>query len=149
MMQVVTIQPGHFAVRIRFGVYFFENDNINYTYPLAYAMDGVAYNYSMAALPYFGCYDIVTSPLQSHYMSNVTIAFVNTGPGIPNNNDHGGGNGCENGCQCSNGLGCCINNNCPESNCCDNRYIQITDLIVFVSLCPSNCLICTSSNICL
>ena len=86
--------PGHFAVRIRFGVYFFQNENPNYTYPLAYSIDGTAYNYSMGSQPYFSCSDIVTSSAQPHFTPNVTLAWVNTGPGVPDNNNNGGGSGC-------------------------------------------------------
>jgi len=47
------------------------------------------------------------------------------------------------GCTCS--YTCCSTVNLV---CCDVRYFKLHDIILFVSLCPPNCLNCTSANKC-
>jgi hypothetical protein len=162
--------PAHYAVRIKFGIYMLSNFELFYTYPLEYSLDTTKYGYNNADSDYFTCYDVVTSPLQAHFNSTLTVNWLNANSGLPNNiagcsncncGDSctaccGGCGGCgfcncrvSNTCGCgaAGGIGC----NCSASltfNCCENRYIEIRDLLVLVSKCPTGCSSCLSATVC-
>lgn len=38
---------------------------------------------------------------------------------------------------------------CCTKGCCDTKYVQITDYMLFVSICPTGCLNCTSATACI
>lgn len=138
---VVSLKP-HYAVRIRFGIYLMNNQRDNYYYPLSYSLDLISYSYTQNNVGYFSCYDIVNSPLQSHFIDTLSVTFVNTNQSDPDNTA-----GCSI-CTCySVGCGCC---GCcgVGTTCCYPRYIEIRDLLVFASLCPDYCDSCISASAC-
>lgn len=139
MRQLVTnIQP-HFAVRIRFGIYLINNQRSTYYYPLYYGLDTSIYSYSQVNLNYYSCWDIINSPLKAHFNTSLTISFSNNNQSLPVNTD-----GCTGTCDCNSICGLC----CISGGCCEDRYIEIRDIIVFASLCPNFCLTCTSASVC-
>jgi len=151
----VTTPLPHYAVRIRFSIYMYRNDISSYYYPINYSMDETMYTYDPSATPYWTCNDIVTSPLQTHYGANLTVNWMNANTtNYPFNQV-----GCSN-CDCTTPVytcccsgcasaGCCDTSNCWTPTCCDHKYIQINDLLVFVSKCTDNCLSCSTATNCL
>lgn len=126
----------HYAVRIRFSIYLYRYELTNYYYPLNYSMDNSTYTYNQNKLSYFSCNDIVTSPLQPHFHPNLTVSWINTETGSLPHNIYGCGS-----CSCN----CVL---CCYDGCCENKYIQINDLLVMVSKCPANCASCFSASNC-
>jgi hypothetical protein len=139
MIHIVTGLQAHFAIRIRFGVFFQENTNAGYDYPLTYTMDSSIYSYNMASKDYFSCYDIITSSKITHHNPNLTVRWQNTDSTQPDNSQS-----CS-FCYCRS-FGVC--NSGVTRNCCENRFIEIRDMLVFISRCPTNCLACTSATAC-
>ena len=131
----VSIGTDHYAARIRFSVYFYRNELTNYYYPLNYSMDNTTYTYDQSTLNYFSCTDIVTSPLQPHFISNLTVIWNNTNTTNLPYNIHG----CSS-CNCG-----CVQ---AGSTCCENKYIQILDVLLMVSKCPTYCATCYSPTNC-
>lgn len=43
---------------------------------------------------------------------------------------------------------CCGPASCYVNNCCDHKYLQINDLLVFISKCQTNCQNCSSATNC-
>ena len=163
----ITIGVAHYAVRIKFSIYMHKYYTY-YDYPLNYSMDEKTYRYDQNRLNYWSCYDIVTSPLQQHFNNSLTVGWTNTDSTLPVNI-----NSCTSSCNCrccdctyssSNSWcctgytgvgttcgGCCSGSDCgyfTKDDCCENKYIQIDDLLVFVSRCPSNCSGCYSATKC-
>ena len=142
-------------------------------------MGTTSYNYDQNGENYLSCFDVVTSPLQGHYGNNVTVVWRSSNQSIGANNAGGGctdcacGNVCSNGafghcgsscspsfaCNCNGGACSCggagtgLGCNCgiagQSINCCDDRYIEVQDLLVLVSVCPTGCLTCISATVCL
>jgi len=46
----------HFAIRIRFGMYYFRNDQPNHYYPMSYSIDTVIYTYTQNESNYWSDY---------------------------------------------------------------------------------------------
>jgi hypothetical protein len=67
--------PPHHAIRIRFGVYLYKFKHPDYIYPFSYSIDATSYKYNNTLSEYWSDYDIVTSPLTNHTMTNVSINF--------------------------------------------------------------------------
>ncbi len=42
-----------------------------------YSVDTKSYSYNQSNMKYFSCYDIITTPLQTHYTSTLTITYRN------------------------------------------------------------------------
>ena len=144
---VLTGLPSHFAVRIRFSVYLWRWTHDTYIYPLRYSIDEKGYTYNQTLDKYWSTYDIITSGLQDHTNTQVSISFRLLSSAFPYNSacDFGVMDG---NCYCST---CNIINPycCGGRTCCDQRYIRVNDLLVFASLCPTGCLNCTSTTYCI
>jgi len=155
--------PPHFAVRIRFGIYLYNYLQTIYNYPLSYSLDETVYTYDQTLYDYWSSYDIITSPTQLHSAPNLTVTFRSLNNSYPVNTDTCPYNTCQ--CRCSYqntlctwitvcggyndcflGCGAC---SCPQTlTCCDQRYIQIRDIILFSSHCGTGCLSCSSQTYC-
>ena len=131
----------HYAVRIRFSVFMYRNEYSGYKYPLEYGMDGTIYSYDIQSKSYWGCYDIVTSSSLTHYSSTLVVTWRITETSVyPENTDS-----CPY-CRCyRTSCSCCSTS---MASCCDNKYIQINDLLVFISKCTDNCKSCSSLTTC-
>lgn len=72
------------------------------------------------------------------------LTFRNNNIALPDNDD-----GCFSSCDC---IGCVIVPTCGgcgvASVCCDEKYIEIRDILVFASICPTGCTKCSSATIC-
>ena len=85
----------------------------------------------------------------THYSSTlvVTWRFTNTSkhpnPGVP----AGYSGSCSDNCDCR-GCSTCGCDSYYGSSCCDDKYIQINDLLVFISKCTDNCKSCSSLTTC-
>lgn len=144
--------PPHFAVRLRFSVHLINWGRDVYMYPLDYSMDGKTYLYNQTLDKYWSPYDIVTSPLQTHTDSQVTVSFALLDSSLPYNT---GCNAWARDGVCSCWLAACwacCASCCPGCcgwGCCDAKYIQVRDYMLFVSVCPTGCLNCTSASACI
>lgn len=158
----------HHAIRIRFGVSMYEFSRSTNDYPLQYNMDNVAYTYHQTLTNYWSSEDIVTSVQQNHTDSQVTLTFELKDNSCGLNYDSNCVNYLSSTCQCycytvysysctyySGNIGFCPGGTDPCGNthvavqtCCYLKYIKITDLILFTTNCPNNCVACTTSTTC-
>lgn len=163
--------PAHYALRVRFSVYLYRYDIANYIYPLYYSIDSETFLYNQTLDKYWSEYDIITSSLINHTSTTVTLSFRNDGKGnLANTHSNTGCNlGATDGtCYCSysyyDGVcgvltrcstasvftccGGCHTDGPSTTTCCDKRYIQINDLLLFASVCQTGCLSCSSATYC-
>ena len=148
MSQTVTGIPAHYAVRIRFGIYMINNDDTSYIYPLVYTIDTHFFTHDPSKQAYYSCYDIITSPQVPHYNTTLNVTWKNNDSTTPKNYAGCGTTG--SGCRCNagyKGSSFCGAGNDPQT-CCDDKYIEIRDMIVLYSPCPSNCATCNSQTNC-
>ena len=130
--------PAHYAVRVRFGVQFYQYYRTEHFYEIGYSLDQNSYFYNQQG--YWSSWDIITSDSVPHTAANVVIKIWNNNRSNPFNS-HGCG-----GCACNMGCGC---GGCAASAvCCEFRYAQINDVLVFASKCQVGCLQCQSPTNC-
>lgn len=72
---IVTGLRPHHSVRIRFGISMYDFSRSTNNYPVQYNMDGSSYTYHNTLTNYWSSEDIVTSGLQKHTDSQVTLTF--------------------------------------------------------------------------
>lgn len=166
---IVSGLRAHHSIRIRFGVSMYDFSRSTNDYPLQYNMDSTNYTYHQVLNKYWSSEDIVTSGLQKHTDSQVTLTFSLKDNDFGLNYDGSctnylastgqcycyrvyayscAGPTTGNWGVCSGSTDPCSTYHGPVRTCCYLKYITITDVILFTSNCPSNCLACSTSTSC-
>jgi len=165
---VITTTDPHYAVRIRFSVYLHKYEHPDYEYPLSYSLDSSTFSYIQSLDKYFNYYDIITSEQVSHRASSLTVSFINMKKGAPYNNHGHFSCNSKRGltdfeCPCAKTFTACFtsytfcndgdhlcssNRYLDDYYCCEPRYIEIKELLVFISKCQTGCLSCNSLTDC-
>jgi hypothetical protein len=144
MVFTVSGLPAHYAVRVRFSIYMINNDDTAYTYPLIYTVDTNFYKYDPNSQAYFACGDIITTPLIPHFATTLNLTWMNNNSATPKNRGTCGNTNC----RCGALAGTCCGCGGDPQNCCEDKYIEIRDMIVFYTPCPTNCATCNSQTNC-